>query len=157
MTLPISDLSEGTVADGKMNEENPPTMKQGDGVLATKVKKGQVVHRNYFLNDSGALQKKVRHEKRKDPFNQGTEARDGSNVVVLLKTSFFEHVKGNFVNELEKVEGIEIVENAVGAKASTENSGEAFVEYSFDISFKAKDKIYTTKLTAYTTTCKMIN
>ena len=98
MTLPISDLSEGTVADGKMNDKNPPTMNQGDGVLTSKVKKGHVVQRNYFLNDSGALKKKVRHANRKDPCNRGTEARDGSNVVVLLKTSFFEHVKGNFVN-----------------------------------------------------------
>ena len=157
MTLPISDLSERTVANGtKMNEENSPTMNQGEGVVTSKVKKGQVIKKNYVLNDSGALRKKVRHEDRKDAFNQGTEARDGSNVVVLLKTSFFEHVKANFVNELEKNEGIEIVQNAIGTKVCTENSGEAFVEYSFDISFKVQDKIHTTKLTAYTTTCKMM-
>ena len=157
MTLPISNLSEKSVSNGtKKNEENSPTMTQGDGVVALKVKRGQVIQKSYVLNDSGALKKKVRHENRKDPFNLGTEARDGSNMVVLLKTSFFEHVKANFINEVEKYEGIEIVQNAVGSKACTENSGDAFVEYSFDISFRAHDKIHTTKLTAYTTTCKML-
>ena len=128
MTLPISDLSEKSVPNGtKMNEEVSPTMTQGDGVVTLKVKKGQVIQKSYVLNDSGALKKKVRNEKRKEPFDQGTEARDGSNMVVLLKTSFFEHVKANFVNEVEKKEGIEIVQNAIGTKACTENSGEAFV------------------------------
>ena len=56
----------------------------------------------------------------------GVEARDGSNMVIQMKTSFFEHVKNNFVNELMKMEGVERVKNAVAAKAATESSGEAF-------------------------------
>ena len=40
--------------------------------------------------------------------------------------------------------------------ATTENSGEAYVEYSLDISFKVKEVVYATKLTAYTTTCRIM-
>ena len=50
--------------------------------------KGLVVQRNYVLNDSTALKKKLRQENRKEPFSLGTEARDGSNMVVQMKTSF---------------------------------------------------------------------
>ena len=73
-----------------------------------------------------------------------------------MKTSFFEHVKAEFIKDLVDVDGIEKVENALGAKAPTENSGEAYVEYSLDITFKVKDKMYVTKLTAYTTTCRIM-
>ena len=65
-------------------------------------------------------------------------------------------MKANFVNDLLKMDNIEAVENALWTKAATENSGEAYVEYSFDISFKAQDKIYSAKVTAYTTTCKIM-
>ena len=59
-------------------------------VEGTKVKKGQVLQRNYILNDSSALKKKKRNETRKEAYNLGTEARDGSNMVIQVKTSFFE-------------------------------------------------------------------
>ena len=86
----------------------------------------------------------------------GIEARDGSNMVLELKTSFFEHVKANFIQELVGMNGIDDVENGVAAKATTENSGGAYVEYSLDISFKVQDKIHVTKLTAYTTSCRVM-
>ena len=117
---------------------------------------GSVIQKDYVLNDIGALKKKQKCETRKEAFNHGTEARDGSNMVVLLKTSLFEHVKAIFINELVEMESIEQVENALGSKASTENSGDAFVEYSLDIRFKVKDEMHTVKLTAYTTTCKLM-
>ena len=112
--------------------ENPPVMKKSDGVVISTTKKGQVVQRNYVLNDVAALRKKKKHETRKEPYNLGTEARDGSNMVIQMKTSFFEHVKAEFIKDLVCMEGIELVENALGAKASTESSGEAFVEYLLD-------------------------
>ena len=58
---------------------------------------GQVVQKGYVLNDTGALKKKLRQESRKEPFNLGVEARDGSNMVIEMKTSFFEHVKNNLL------------------------------------------------------------
>ena len=43
----------------------------------------------YVLNDRAALKKKMNNESNmKDPFNNGTDAKDGSNVVILMKTSF---------------------------------------------------------------------
>ena len=51
----------------------------------------------------------------------GREARDGSNMVVQMKTSFFEHVKAEFIKDLVVMDGIEKIENALGAKAPTEN------------------------------------
>ena len=93
---------------------------------------GQTIQRNYVLNDIGALKKKIRHESRKDPYNQGTEARDGSNMVLLFKTSFFEYLKYNFINDLVKASGIDNVHNVIGAKVNSESSGEAFVEFSLE-------------------------
>ena len=40
-----------------------------------------VLKRNYVLNDSNALKKKLKNESRSEPYNLGTEARDGSNMV----------------------------------------------------------------------------
>ena len=48
------------------------------------------------------------------------------------------------------------IDNAVASKATTENSGGAFVEYSLDITFKSQDMPFTTKLTAYTTSCRLM-
>ena len=48
------------------------------------------------------------------------------------------------------------VENGVASKAKTENSGTAYVEYSLDISFNVLDKVFVTKLTAYTTSCRIM-
>ena len=67
--------------------ENPPVMKKSDEGVIPTVKKGQVVQRNYVLNDTAALKKKKRHETRKEPYNLGMEARDGSNMVIQMKTS----------------------------------------------------------------------
>ena len=115
----------------------------------------QVMKRNYTLNDSNALKKKLRNEDRKEPFNLGTEAKDGSNVVLKLKTSFFEYAKHNLLNDLSKNDAIEKIENELGSTASS-NSGEAFVEYSMDIFFQCKEKSFAVKLTAYTTTCRLM-
>ena len=121
-----------------------------------EVLNGNIVHRNYILNDSNALKKKLRHEGRPDPFDLGTDAKNGANVVVLLRTSFFEHVKKEFIGNLLKNKDIEKVDNGLGSKVASGNSGDAFVEYSCDISFKYQGDSYTTKLTAYTTTCKLM-
>ena len=79
---------------------------------------GKLIQANYILNDTGALKKKLRHETaRKDPYNEGTEAKDGSNMVFLLKTSFFEHVKAQFVDDLASEENISGITNVVATKA----------------------------------------
>ena len=125
-------------------------------VESNHVFEGQIIQRNYILNDTGALKKKVRHESRKDPFDQGTEAKDGSNVVVLCKTSFFEHIKKHFIPELIRESQITSIKNAVAAKVNSDSSGEAFVEFSVEVQFTANQHDYTVKLIAYTTSCKIM-
>ena len=121
-----------------------------------KKKRGKVVQRNYILNDVGALKKKIKHEARKSEYEIGTEAKGGSNIMFLMKASFFEFVKVNMIKELEENENIVNIENAEGVKVGSENSGDAYVEYSMDVSFKASEIIHDIKLTAYTTTSKIM-
>ena len=115
-------LKDNSVEESIIVEKTDSVMEhpqQGDKDVTPKVVKGQVgkvIEKNYVLNDSSALKKKKRNECRKEPFNLGTEARDGSNMVIQMKTSFFEHVKAQFINDLLKIEDIEKVENAIGAK-----------------------------------------
>ena len=61
--------------------------------LDMKKLSGRTVQKDYILNDISALKKKVRHETRPEAFDTGSEASNGSNVVIQMKTSFFEHVK----------------------------------------------------------------
>ena len=121
------------------------------------LKKGRVIQETYVLNDTAALKKKLRNENSmKEPFNTGADAKDGSNVVVLMKTSFFEHVKACYMQDLIKMDGVTSIENAVGTKAQTANSRGAFVEYALDVSFKVDEHIHVVKFTAYATTCKIM-
>jgi hypothetical protein len=77
------------------------TLQQEELVPVNGAKKGRTIQETYVLNDTAALRKKVRNEtNRKDPFNTGADARDGSSVVILMKTSFFEHVKSTFMEDL---------------------------------------------------------
>ena len=114
-----------------------------------------VKQRNYVLNDVGALKKKLRAENKKHEFAIGKEAKDWSSITVPMKASFFEYVKANFINEISENEDILKVENAERVKATTENQGDAYVEYSMEITFKANKTTHTIKLTAYTTTCQL--
>ena len=123
----------------------------------TAEKKGSVVQRNYTLNDVGALKKKVKWEtSRKLDFALGKEAKNGCNISLLMKVSFFEMVKELFIPDLEEEENILCVENGAAAKASTEMSGDAYVEYSMEITFKADENKHTIKLTAYSTSCSIM-
>ena len=117
---------------------------------------GRTIQRGYILNNTAALKKKIRHESHRDPYDNGSETKDGSNMVVLLKTSFFEHVKGAYIKDVQCMEGITSDQNVVGTKVNSESSGEAFVEFSLDIHFQVQDVLYKIKLTAYTTTCKIL-
>ena len=119
-------------------------------------RKGTVTLRNYVMNDLGALRKKLKHEGRKHDFMISNEAKDCSNTVIQMKTSFFEFTKAKFIEEILQNDDIESVQNAEAAKAATETSGEAYVEFSMDITFKAKEKTHTVKVIAYTTTCQLM-
>ena len=118
---------------------------------------GKVNQVNYTLNDTAALKKKLRHEtNRKEPFTNGSDAKDGSNVVILLKTSFFEHMKMTYLKDLSVMAGITEITNALATKASTNMSGDAFVEYALDVRFIVSGHNHGVKLTAYPTTCKVM-
>ena len=77
-------------------------------------------------------------------------------MVLQFKTSFFEHLKNTFIPDLLQMKNITEVKNAIGAKASSETAGEAFVEYSLEIQFTVQDQFYSIKMIAYTTTCRIM-
>ena len=133
-----------------------PSNKRGDISNQDVAKKGKVTQRNYVMNDLGALRKKLKHEGRKHDFILSKEAKDGSNAVVQMKTSFFEYTKAKLVEEIQDSEDIINIENAEAAKAATESSGDAYVEYSLDITFRANNTEHTIKIIAYTTTCQLM-
>ena len=116
----------------------------------------KIIQRNYTLNDVGALKKKLKHElTRKQDYCLSKEAKNVANVVVQMRTSFFEFTKSKFVHLRENSEILDI-KNIQSAKAPTDTSGDAFVEYSVEIVFKADPNVFTIKLTAYTTTCQLM-
>ena len=117
---------------------------------------GRIIQMNYVLNDAAALKKKLRNEtNRKEPYTAGSDAKDGSNVVILMKTSFFEHVKSAFMKDMMNTDNIVEIGNATASKAPSGNSGDAFVEYALEIKFKAGGNSHGVKLTAYATSCKL--
>ena len=131
--------------------------KEQEIVPEDSVKRGRVIQDIYVLNDVAALKKKLRNETdRKEAFNTGADAKDGSNVVLLMKTSFFEHLKSAFMQDLIKTDGIISIENAVATKVQTGNSGDAFVEFALDVSYEVDKNIHTVKFIAYATTCKLM-
>ena len=69
--LSITNLNEKLV-EKEGYVVNPPDKSHGEVV---EVKKGRNIQKNYILNDSGVLKKKLKHEDRKEPFNMGVEAR----------------------------------------------------------------------------------
>ena len=147
-------------------EGNPPTksnpiipVKEGNVVVTEEVtkKKGKVVQRNYVMNDVGALRKKLGHEtRRKQEFIIAKEAKDGSNIILQMKASFFEFIKAKFIEDLQQNGDIGEIENAEAARATTDSSGDAYVEYSMDITFLANQMSHTVKFIAYTTTCQIM-
>ena len=63
---------------------------------------GKVIQRNYVLNDSEAIKKKIQAERRvKDMTSK--EAKDGSNVNIALKASLFEVIKSVFSRIFRKI------------------------------------------------------
>ena len=91
----VPGVEEGAVESVESSKKEP------DVVQVDPQKKGRVIQETYVLNDKAALKKKLSNEtSRKEAFNAGTDARDGSNVVILMKTSFFEHVKSSFMEDL---------------------------------------------------------
>ena len=128
----------------KMNEIEPAASNEAviienDGKPDANVK---IIQRNYTLNEVGAIKKKLKHETRKQVFCL-KEAKDASNVVVQMKTSFFEFTKSRFVQQLREQKEILDIKNVQSAKAPTETSGDAFVEYSVEIVFKVNMAVYT--------------
>ena len=64
--------------DNSVMDDANSALKECDKVVNPKLVNGpvgKVIEKNYVLNDSSALKKKKSHEKRKEPYNMGTEAR----------------------------------------------------------------------------------
>ena len=86
--------------------------------------------------------------------------QEGHQLVVLSELSI--SVQGFclplilFILDLNKDSNILKIENVELVKASTESNGDAFVEYSVEVTFKASDHTHTIKLTAYTTSSQVM-
>ena len=94
-----------------INEKEPEIVQSGEVV------QGKVVQRNYVLNDTAAMKKKLKNEmNKKEPYDKGVDAKDGSNVVLFLKTSLFEYVKSQMMQDLLKMDEVRKIDNAVGIK-----------------------------------------
>ena len=134
-----------------INEKEPEIVQSGEVV------QGKVVQRNYVLNDTAAMKKKLKNEmNKKEPYDKGVDAKDGSNVVLFLKTSLFEYVKSQMMQDLLKMDEVRKIDNAVGIKVKSANSGDGFIEFALDVTFEVYKSFYTVKFTAYATTCKIM-
>ena len=84
-------------------------------------RQSKTIQRNYVLNDVGALKNKLECEvARRNPFQISKEAKNGANVSVLMKTSFFEFTKLRFVEDIQRHEDILSIENCTRVKVKTE-------------------------------------
>ena len=115
-----------------------------------------IKQRNYKLNDVSALKKKAKQENREADIEIGNEAKNLSNVTIPMRASFFEFVKAFFVKDLLNDVNILKIDNIERAKAKTDLHGDAYVEFSLEITFKASLMNHTIKLTAYTTTSQIM-
>ena len=147
-TMAIIDGSNSTV-------EEVSSSSSREGCVGPR-QTGTTKLKNYVLNDVAALKKKLQHEKRTTDFHISKEAKDLSNIVIQMRASFFEYMKSHLLEELESNQNILKIENAERSKAMTESSGEAFEEYSLDITFEHSGHSHSVKLTAYTTTSQIL-
>ena len=113
-----------------------------------------VVLQSYVLNDLKALEKKW-NLRNGEPINVSDEAKDGSNICVVLKTSLFEAVKNNLLQVIKTDPDIEKAEITRTTKAKS-NSGKADVEYIAKIYLNKGDNKHQIILTCYTTTCQIM-
>ena len=148
----VSDIIQVVSNAGPVRQDSPNVPE----TLTTTPNSGSTKQRNYVLNDVGALKKKMAQEKRAEDIIISKEAKNFSNVIIHMRASFFEFVKANFIHELEQSPSIVNIQNAEGVKANTESCGEAFVEYSVEITFISSDHSHTVKITAYTTTSQLM-
>ena len=54
------------------------------------------------------------------------EAKDGSNVVIQMRASFFEFTKAKFIEQILQNDDVNDVQNGEAVKAATEGSGDAY-------------------------------
>ena len=107
---------------------------QGESGAIKKYKDGEaeVVMKEYILNDLKAFEKKWKM-RNITPIKVSEEASNGSSIHVDLKTSLFEAVKNSFVKVVQSDPNISKVEQRRIVKAKTNNTGDADVEYIFEI------------------------
>ena len=73
-------------------------------------------------------------------------AKDGENVIVLVKTALYEYLKSHINEELLKLTGVVVVEERMVRSGTDLDYGSATVEYHGSTKFTVKDQEHEIKL-----------
>ena len=84
-TSPTATSSKVNCQDTTIQVSCRGSLESNKSNVATK--KGQVKQRNYKLNDVATLKKKMKNENRKNDFEISKEAKDYSNISILISLS----------------------------------------------------------------------
>ena len=115
-----------------------------------------VVKRNYVLYELEAMRKKLSCQQRNPAVSIEREAKNGSTINVLVKTSLFEYTKVKLLDALKNDPEVVETKQTVTATAPSKHSGMADVEYQLECVYKASEHEHKVKITCYTTTCNLL-
>ena len=104
----------------------------------------------YEINELDALKKK--YSKINEPLGLSAEASDGSSISVKMKTSVFEVLRANLLDELEKNRTIDEVEQERVAQAATTSGHKADMEYHVGVEFTVEGNTHKVFIKCFTTT-----
>ena len=140
-----------------MNHKNDAvsTVKSSDKAL-TDTKGSNVIKKDYILNDLEAIKKKLDNEYLQPEIQISSEAVDGANTIISMKTSLFEYAKQFLMEALKQDTRIIKAEAVKKVVAKTNFHGEADVEFQLEITFVICNIQHKVKLLCYTTTCRMM-
>ena len=148
MAKAIQHEKEGEVANLRKTREGRIQKKSEEHVreIATEMKK-------YKVMELSALEGKVK--KININLSIDEEKNNGKSIMINMKTSTFEIAKQNLIEVLEKHQLVKSVRLVRTAKASTDNEGQADMEYHVDLDMVVDDNIHSLKLKCYNTNCRI--
>ena len=148
MAKAIKNQKEGEVANIRKTREGRIQKRSEElvGGVPTEMKK-------YKITELSALEGKVK--KINTILCVDEEKNNGKSIMINLKTSTFEIAKQNLLGILEKHQLLENVKLVRTAKASTDNEGQADIEYHVDLDLVVDKNIHALKLKCYNTNCRI--
>ena len=157
----IPSLSQVTLVnkDREIMAKAIQNFKEGEVINLRKTREGKIQKKtptemkNYRITELSALEGKVK--KINTSLSLEEEKNNGKSIMINMKTSTFEVVKQNLMEILEKHQLIKNVKLVRTAKASTENAGEADMEYHVDLDLVVDSNVHNLKLKCYNTNCRI--